>query len=675
MSRPVMFAALLAAATLSQTASAASQFVLEFTDGPGVGFNDPRPATPVGGNMGTTVGAQRKAAMQFAADTWGKILGSSVPIVVRIGFSTINCSMGVAPLGHAGPATAIGNFPGFTPIPGLPDGVWLPIALANALAGEDIAPDRPDIAAEFNGDLPNCFPISPMDWYYGFDAKPNEDQVDLVETALHEFAHGLGFTSMVDANTGALFGAPDLIYPDAFVQHVYDTTAKKLWPDLTDAERASSARNVRKLVWQGSAVTAAAAKVLAKGATTLSVVPEVAGFRGAMSETNFNAVPFAGSVSGPLALGSVTLPNCDVTGSLGGKIGLVTGASECSFVAAAGAERLGALASIVVDADRKETPPRQVEVPASFLAGDPIKRPAFMLSVPDADLLRAASGVTVTLASDPSRAVGADETGRAYLYASNPILPASTVSHWDPLARPNLLQEPVAPLVPSHDMQMEVAAMKDIGWPTPCGNGKIDPDEECDNGASNSDTMADACRTSCTKARCGDGVVDTGEACDDGLGNSSTKANACRTTCVKAKCGDGVKDDGEACDNGAANADRAPNACRTTCVKAKCGDGVVDDGEQCDEGVTNGTGACLATCMSVAGGGSDAGGGGGGGDAGKVVPNPPRTAGDEGCGCRMGARGGTGAQVAWTSSLVMGLVCAVGRRRSKKRRAAPSLPK
>jgi len=47
-----------------------------------------------------------------------------------------------------------------------------------------------------------------------------------------------------------------------------------------------------------------------------------------------------------------------------------------------------------------------------------------------------------------------------------------------------------------------------------CGDGELDTGEECDDGVSNSDTLPDACRTSCRNAFCGDGVVDTGEICD-----------------------------------------------------------------------------------------------------------------------------------------------------------------
>ncbi len=47
---------------------------------------------------------------------------------------------------------------------------------------------------------------------------------------------------------------------------------------------------------------------------------------------------------------------------------------------------------------------------------------------------------------------------------------------------------------------------------------------------------------------CGDGVLDPGEECDSGTGNSNFVQNACRTDCRFARCGDGVRDDGEECD-------------------------------------------------------------------------------------------------------------------------------
>jgi hypothetical protein len=47
-----------------------------------------------------------------------------------------------------------------------------------------------------------------------------------------------------------------------------------------------------------------------------------------------------------------------------------------------------------------------------------------------------------------------------------------------------------------------------------CGNGILEINEECDNGAQNSDTVPDACRTSCKRAFCGDAVIDLFEDCE-----------------------------------------------------------------------------------------------------------------------------------------------------------------
>ncbi len=56
--------------------------------------------------------------------------------------------------------------------------------------------------------------------------------------------------------------------------------------------------------------------------------------------------------------------------------------------------------------------------------------------------------------------------------------------------------------------------------PILCGNGELDPGEECDDGPLNSDDEPNACRTTCVLPSCGDGTVDDGpeylEACDDG---------------------------------------------------------------------------------------------------------------------------------------------------------------
>jgi cysteine-rich repeat protein len=82
---------------------------------------------------------------------------------------------------------------------------------------------------------------------------------------------------------------------------------------------------------------------------------------------------------------------------------------------------------------------------------------------------------------------------------------------------------------------------------------------------------------------CGDGKRQGAEECDNGAENSDSKPDACRTNCMKAKCGDWTKDSNEQCDEGSNNSDLIPNACRRNCRNAYCGDGVLDEGEECDD--------------------------------------------------------------------------------------------
>ncbi len=131
-----------------------------------------------------------------------------------------------------------------------------------------------------------------------------------------------------------------------------------------------------------------------------------------------------------------------------------------------------------------------------------------------------------------------------------------------------------------------------------CGDGIEDDDEECDDGAANSDSVPDACRTTCVTSWCGDRVVDGDEECDDGNGipGDGCEPDCALTSDAGGGCGDGIEDDDEECDDGAANSDTAPDACRTTCRAASCGDGVVDGDEDCDDGNTLAGDGCEDDC-------------------------------------------------------------------------------
>ncbi|MFP6625707.1 MAG: hypothetical protein VCA74_01405, partial [Deltaproteobacteria bacterium] len=103
-----------------------------------------------------------------------------------------------------------------------------------------------------------------------------------------------------------------------------------------------------------------------------------------------------------------------------------------------------------------------------------------------------------------------------------------------------------------------------------CGDGLLEGEEQCDDGdVDNGDVCPDDMGTGglCQTATCGDGHLWTGaEQCDDGVANSDTAADACRSSCVLPRCGDDVIDSGEECDTGNDNSDTAADACRDDCV-------------------------------------------------------------------------------------------------------------
>jgi cysteine-rich repeat protein len=78
-----------------------------------------------------------------------------------------------------------------------------------------------------------------------------------------------------------------------------------------------------------------------------------------------------------------------------------------------------------------------------------------------------------------------------------------------------------------------------------CGNGEMEPGEDCDEGE---ESMS--CDGNCSAVMCGDGYTNVvaGEECDDA---NDADTDACLAGCIAAKCGDGVVQAGvEECDDG-----------------------------------------------------------------------------------------------------------------------------
>lgn len=123
-----------------------------------------------------------------------------------------------------------------------------------------------------------------------------------------------------------------------------------------------------------------------------------------------------------------------------------------------------------------------------------------------------------------------------------------------------------------------------------CGNGWLDPGEDCDEGDQNASDGA--CRPDCTAELCGDGVVGPTEACDEGEQNANDAA--CKADCTVQVCGDGERGLDEDCDDGnTVDGD----GCSSICTNEMCGNGVVDPNEDCDDGVE--TAQCDSDCSFV----------------------------------------------------------------------------
>jgi len=140
----------------------------------------------------------------------------------------------------------------------------------------------------------------------------------------------------------------------------------------------------------------------------------------------------------------------------------------------------------------------------------------------------------------------------------------------------------------------EATATLTTGATGKCGDGKVDPGEECDDG--NEDEV-DECTTKCKPPHCGDGILQPGEFCDDGNYDPNDE---CTDTCDFAVCGDGIVYEGvEQCDD-ANKVDT--DACRNNCKHAICGDGVLWAGkETCDDGFNdNDYGGCAEDCQGPA---------------------------------------------------------------------------
>jgi hypothetical protein len=463
----VVHTAVVAALALSSGfATAAATIVINNINGPNVGFNDPTPVAPVGGNTGTTLGQQRLNAFQAAASIWGATLSSAVPIIINAQFTALTCSSSSAVLGSAGANTIESNFTN-APVAN----TWYPQALANKLAGVDLEPAQQDINANFNVNLGQTGCLDGTFFYLGLDNNHGTN-IDLVSVLLHEFGHGLGFQTFTSGSTGAQISGLPSIW-DGFL---LDTSTSLTWKQMTNAQRVASAINTNNLVWSGANVTAAVPTVLA-GTPRLQVTSpaSIAG--------NF-AVGTAG-FGPPLTNAGVTRqimpvinqgagPGCDAfnavnTAAVANKIALID-RGTCTFVVKVkNAQNAGAVGVVIAN---------NAAGPAPGLGGsDPtITIPTVSVSQADGVTIKAALATRSRTASsvvgginlNAAQLAGANSAGQILMYAPNPFQGGSSVSHYDVSALPNQLMEPAINGDLTHSVtvpqDLTFKLLQDIGW-------------------------------------------------------------------------------------------------------------------------------------------------------------------------------------------------------------------
>jgi hypothetical protein len=442
-------------------ARASAQITIVNSDGDGEGFNDPAPATPVGGNTGTTVGQQRLLAFERAAEIWEDLLDSPIEIRVHASFDPLPCTANEGALGGAFPSAVVSDSPS-APLPG----AWYPVALANRFAGEDLEPGDDDINVRFNSSTGQTGCLENSGWYYGLDGAQGNG-FDLVTVLLHELGHGLGFLTFVDDSTGEEF----LNTPDVFESMILDTETNKHWVDMTSAERAASAVNTGQIVFDGPAVRATVKQFLGPRLVLFVEAPAAIAGDLEFGTAEFGADVFEASISGQLVqaidaadtAGPTTTDGCSAIANaseVAGKIALVD-RGECLFVEkAANVQAAGAIAMIVADNVFGLFPPG--------MAGDDpgVTIPCITVTQAAGASLEAnlGGGVFVRMGADPRRLAGTGTLNRPLLYAPSPAEPGSSISHWDTTATPNLLMEPNLSSDLPHAVDLTLPLLRDIGW-------------------------------------------------------------------------------------------------------------------------------------------------------------------------------------------------------------------
>ena len=235
--------------------TAATTFKVIYLDDPGEGAFDetPVPVGPWSDNPGTTLGEQRRNAHEYATRLLERMVWIDNHILLhsKVAFDSLSYLGFLAPAGalaedqsHRLVNRSHGDYADGYVITHPQLAVLNPDAAQRRLAaGGDL-----NVGVTYNAD---------QEFYYFLGEVPIHTGYSLVSTALHEFGHGLGFTSRVSSSPNASY------MPTLFDRHVRLAGANPNRPEaMTPEQRAMlpwAGENVR---WVGPATSEAAGRIL-----------------------------------------------------------------------------------------------------------------------------------------------------------------------------------------------------------------------------------------------------------------------------------------------------------------------------------------------------------------------------------------------------------------------------